>query len=299
MVTQEERLARITAWTKPSSPSEEIRQERAVRMVQDALSSTGHLDGAKYKVYAKGSYRNNTNVRADSDVDIAVELTECVYYESVDGAREIYRPTRYSGGWTPSTWRAAIGLALIEGLGSGVDTSGRVAIQIDEVPGSRPNTDVVPSFSFLKYTDEYYLESIRGACVFPSDGGQKIVNWPEQQLQNGIALNNDTNRRYKRLVRILKRAENELVKQDKIDPLPSYFMECLVYNGSPEAMKADSLDSAVPATYLSVFQRLRDAPERMVEPNEIKPLFGGGNKWSPKEGMILIAETLTLLGYID
>lgn len=71
----------------------------------------------------------------------------------------------------------------------------------------------------------------QGSCVFPSDGGAKIVNWPIQQLDNnGRAFNTRSGGRYKYFVRALKNAENTLVAEGSIDSLPSYFMECLVYN---------------------------------------------------------------------
>jgi tRNA nucleotidyltransferase (CCA-adding enzyme) len=42
-------------------------------MIREAVKEHSVFDGVDLDVYAKGSYANNTNVKADSDVDIAVQ----------------------------------------------------------------------------------------------------------------------------------------------------------------------------------------------------------------------------------
>lgn len=88
---------------------------------------------------------------------------------------------------------------------------------------------MVPAFPHLYYVTGDQASSFPGSCVFTKPG-DKIVNYPAQQLTNGRAKNNATGRRYKRFVRVLKNAENELARRGAVKPLPSYFMECLVYN---------------------------------------------------------------------
>lgn len=70
----------LAGWTGPSSATEQDKQDRTERMVKEAIASHESFEDCSLKVYAKGSYAN-TNVKADSDVDIAVECTECVYWE--------------------------------------------------------------------------------------------------------------------------------------------------------------------------------------------------------------------------
>lgn len=66
---------------QPSSSSEQDRQERAQRMIREAIETHAPFEGVAIDVYAKGSYANNTNVRLDSDVDIVVECRECMFYD--------------------------------------------------------------------------------------------------------------------------------------------------------------------------------------------------------------------------
>lgn len=78
-MTAADRQALLARWIKPSSESEKNRQDRAWRMVCDAIDAHPAFDGVDRRIYAKGSYPNNTNVARDSDVDIVVELHECNY----------------------------------------------------------------------------------------------------------------------------------------------------------------------------------------------------------------------------
>lgn len=67
---------KLAGWTGPSSTTEQDKQDRTERMIKEAIKSHTPFDSCSLKVYAKGSYANNTNVRANSDVDIAVQCTD-------------------------------------------------------------------------------------------------------------------------------------------------------------------------------------------------------------------------------
>ena len=64
-----DREALLSTWVKPSSDTEKDQQDRAERMVRDAIKGWPAFDGVDYEIYTKGSYPNNTNVKADSDVE--------------------------------------------------------------------------------------------------------------------------------------------------------------------------------------------------------------------------------------
>ena len=69
-MTPAEREELLSLWASPSSNSEKEQQDRAERMVRNAVESWPVFNTVKYRIYTKGSYPNNTNVRADSDVDV-------------------------------------------------------------------------------------------------------------------------------------------------------------------------------------------------------------------------------------
>ncbi|SDU16731.1 nucleotidyltransferase domain-containing protein [Jiangella alkaliphila] len=291
----------LSNWIQPSSANEQQQQERAERMVREAIDGSTAFSGSTLKIYTKGSYPNNTNVRRDSDVDVVVELQDCQYYEYLEGRSPAGRKhSPYVGPWTPATWRSAVRAALEAKFGKdSVDTSGTVAINVSAVPNSRPSADVVPSFAFIRYDDPAGITFHEGSCVFPTDGAQKIQNWPRQQLRNGRNLNDRSGRRYKEYVRALKNAENRLSADQVIKDLPSYFMECLVYNVPVATLKYGSLDDGFRETLAYLWENLDNgvAYADWVEPNELKWLFKGHQKWSVGDGKDLVMAAWNYLGY--
>ena len=300
-MTPTERANLLSAWIKPSSENEQVQQDRAERMVADAIRRHAAFDGYRgsIKVYAKGSYANNTNVRRDSDVDIVVENRDCSYYQYVgDFDPPTGVGTPYAGPWTPAKWRAEVEAAMRACFGSDVDTSGAVAIAISERPGSRPSIDVVPSFQYYEYyrADRSVFEV--GTKVFKKTGGS-IVNWPKQQLDNGRAKNISSGQRYKNYARALKNAENHLAKIGVIEALPSYLMECLAWNVPDSVLGQGDLDGGFRATLVWLWQHLGDeyVYEDWVEPNCRKYLFWSGQKWTLADAKQLVLETWKMLDY--
>ncbi|MEV0566739.1 nucleotidyltransferase [Dactylosporangium sp. NPDC050588] len=303
-MTLRDRTALLRQWIKPSSDSEQQRQDRAVRMIENAIKAHAEFSGTPIRVYAKGSYANKTNVRLDSDVDIVVENHDCQHF---DYHGDYERPARtgnpYEGKWTPEKWRKEVTRALQGYFGdSDVDASGEVALAISEVTGSRPSADVVPSFDYRRYDDPNRRLAHSGSKVFKKSGGE-VVNWPKQQLENGREKNGGwfgTGGRYKNYVRALKNAENALTRIGAIEPLPSYLMECLVWNVPNTVLTKSDLDRGFRATLQWLNENLdssRFDQESWEEPNQLKYLFGSHQKWTVTNARTLISATWTLLEY--
>jgi tRNA nucleotidyltransferase (CCA-adding enzyme) len=75
---------KLSGWIGPSSDTEKDKQDRTERMIREAIDSHEPFNDCSLKVFAKGSYANNTNVRTDSDVDIAVQCTDCQYWPNLE-----------------------------------------------------------------------------------------------------------------------------------------------------------------------------------------------------------------------
>jgi hypothetical protein len=295
---------KLNRYKEPSSPTEKEKQDRAERMVRDGVEAWQGFEGISLRYLPKGSYKNNTNVRTDSDVDIAV-IREGLYYYNTDLLRpEDAAPINA----VPSSSLPLLGIALrgelekalCEKFGSACDTTGNTAITVSENSG-RVSADVVPSFPYRLY---YYdslgqITFVEGTKTFRKDGSQ-IVNYPEQQYSNGVARNNATSRRYKFLVRILKRLENDLVTAGKIDELPSYFMECLVYrvpNSYFGSASATPLTDDLKAVLVYIFGSTDDGSAvSWYEPNEIKKLFESGQPWTMQDARNLTLQVWAHLG---
>lgn len=298
-MTSTQRAQLLSQWIKPSSDDEQTQQDRAERMVKDAVQAHDAFKSADLKVYAKGSYANNTNVRRDSDVDIVVQCGACVYFDYMPGHEPSSRVGHaYEGEWKPAKWRSEVMAAMVKAFGSpNVDASGKIALAIEAVPGSRPSIDVVPSFNYRLYNDAQNTTWREGSCVWPSSG-QKIVNWPAQQLANGRAKNTRTGGRYKNLARGLKNAENALVNEGAFEPKPSYLMECLAWNVKDATLKTGDLSAGFRATLVELWQGLdENGYSEWTEPNDIKYLFRSGQKWTVEDAKDVVLGTWRYLDY--
>jgi hypothetical protein len=289
----------LSQWIKPSSDDEKAQQDRAQRMVTDAVKGHEPLKSAALSVYAKGSYANNTNVRRDSDVDIVVQCQVCQYFDYMPG-QEPASPagSPYVGEWAPGKLRSEVSTALAKAFGaSNVDTSGKLALLIGAVPGSRPSIDVVPCFDYRLYNDPHRSSWRDGSCVWPSSG-PKIVNWPAQQLNNGRSKNTRTGGRYKYFARALKNAENVLVREGTIEAKASYLMECLAWNVTDATLQTGDLSAGFRATLAELWEGLdSNGCDRWTEPNDIKYLFRAGQKWAVDDAREVVLGTWRYLGY--
>lgn len=287
----------LAGWTGPASDTEQEKQERTERMVRDALASHASLKSCRYRVFAKGSYANNTNVRADSDVDIAVECQEAEYWDEARPGLRIPGPS-YVGEWTPSKFRLEVTAALRTAMPGQVDGSGTTAIRVRPTT-SRVAADIVPCFMYKLYVEGGV--SIRGTRIFRTDG-TTLVNYPEQHLEYGTAKNLRTGQAYKRVVRILKRTENALVERGLLRDVPSYFIECLAFNCPDDVYTGQTWTSITRQALQSVWNGLSgdepvNAALRWREANRIKFLFEPGQKWTRETGRKFVQAAWNHLGF--
>jgi hypothetical protein len=146
----------LSRWIKPSSEDEQVQQDRAQRMVTDAVKRHDTLKTASLHIYAKGSYANNTNVRRDSDVDIVVECQACQYFDYMPGqAPATALGTPYTGEWTPAKLRSEVTMALTNAFG---------ASSVSSASAARPSTSTCAPRSNCAPRAERALAPMHLAC---------------------------------------------------------------------------------------------------------------------------------------
>jgi len=274
----------LNGWTGPSSDTEKDKQDRTKRMIQEAVDAHGAFDDCRLSVYPKGSYANNTNVRVDSDVDIAVQCHNVEYWkEQTPGAHPPGAP--YTGVWTPEKLRSELVAALKTKFPGQVDVTGSTAIGVN-ASSARVDADVVPCFDF-----RYYFTSggrRPGTKIFPRSSSS-FENYPAQHLEQGKQKNTRTNTRFKKAVRIMKRVENAMVDAGVHREVPSFFIECLVYNCPDPVLKRSTWTGVVKGSLSHIWDELQGSEpdensQRWDEVNECKYLFFGRQKWTRADG---------------
>lgn len=279
--------ATLRRWVKPSSDAEEARRDRTEGEIRAALAAYPSLPNASIRVFVQGSYKNRTNVRLDYDVDIAVEYQEGEpaptvtpriastdkQFSAKDLSNEELGLTTV-GRFDPSGFKDHVEAAMVDAFGRSKAERSSKCIKIKNGSTTLP-ADVVPCFPMWRYDSP--LNCHRGIRIFPDDG-DTIDNFPEQHYANGCAKNDRTRRRYKRMVRALKRMQTHLLDNGIIDnEVPSFAIECLVYNVDDRFFGADDYVTDFHRVAEEIWYRTYDQ-ERCwdwLEVNELKYLFRG------------------------
>ena len=267
-------------WRKPPSDPEQARASAVREAITKAVKASEAIDSWHPRFVLHGSYGNNTNVRQNSDVDVAVVLKDlCIAnYEQAPGLNDQMMglaPKNYS----LAQLRADAEGALRNHFGTTRVQSKNKAIHIKET-GSHLEADVIACVEYRRYRPDGKYHS--GICFQTLDGKQ-IHGWPDQNLANGNAKTEATGRRYKRVVRILKRLTYEMADAGKPAPraMPGCLIEALCYNlpiaTYGHASYREDVREVVRKIYLDVKE---GRAKEWVEVNDLQYLFHAGQKWN-------------------
>ena len=276
---------------EPPSDNEDRKRDRTEEQIRAALRDCEALQGRRYRVFVKGSYANNTNVRLDYDVDIAVEyrglLLPDMMFDLSGRPKSDVGVVDSADPCTRADFKRDIRKALEDAFGSSAVSEGSIAFRVREGKTTLP-ADVVPCWEYRRYdriTPDGTPVFQEGSCVYPKNGSRK-VNYPQQQKDEGTAKNIRTGYRYKRLVRVMKKLHSRLVDADAIsEPLPSYLIECLVYNVSDDGFNKSTYRADARAVLAQIFNAtLSDRNwNDWIEVNELKYLFRGNHPWTREQ----------------
>jgi hypothetical protein len=294
--------ATLADWTGRASDAEDERYERTKREIRAALKG-GRLDDYSFHVYAKGSYPNHTNVVADSDVDIAVELTSIIQHEFIHEAKGLSLAdlglSPYAGGYSQPKFKDDVQTALEQHFGSAAVDRGNKAIHVRESSRSL-KADVVVCETLKSHA---HRDTTRAGIQIEPDRGPWIHNFPSQHYDEGIAKNNATARRYKRVVRILKRLENEMVDKGIIEVVPSFLIESLVWNVPSGHFNINPTWSERVRDIVAVMFVKTKGPEpaseseRWLEANNVKFLFHASQNWTREQANHFALQAWTYLDF--
>lgn len=268
--------ATLRLWGQGPSDTEKKMCENAERVVKDALNDAGVLDKYETGVFAQGSYRNSTNIPQESDVDICACCTSTFFTRLPDGCTERGHHGIVDSATKYSDFKNDVGKALSDRFGPSGCTRADKVFEVHE-NSYRIDAEVLPCFEYRYYTDDKQPDRYLSGIQFTSDSGKVRQNWPDFHIRNGIDKNNATGTKFKRLTRIVKRLGYELRDAKKIaDLLPSYLVECSVYNVPNEGFGHESFRSDLRAVLAEIFNQTLvagDSKEKWWEVNGFQLLF--------------------------
>jgi len=294
--------ATLDTWRKPPSGTEEQKISNAISMIKDAINSHDILKTKNIEFIVQGSYSNNTNIKLDSDIDVCAMLKDTFYSEYREGVTdENYGFTKGTNNY--SDYKKFIIEALQKKFGNENVKPGNKAIYI-ESNTYHLHSDLVPAFQFRNYRSETNNNSddyIEGIKFFTSDFTE-IVNYPKSHLKNGISKNDNTQRRFKRIVRLYKRIRNKMIE----DGIPvsgnihSFLLESLLWN-VPDTIfnNADSWNGTLRNTIISLYNstKTEESCKTWGEVSGKFYLFHSGRKWNREETNVFLVQMWDYLEY--
>lgn len=199
----------------------------------DAKATYANKD---FEVFLQGSYGNDTNIYAESDVDTVIRLDSIYGYDvSALPAEQLtaFQQAFSNATYTFDEFKTGVVTRLSNAFGKDDVTPGNKAIKI-KANGSRRSADVVACYQYRRYirfinvSNQEYVPGV----IFPTTSSGVIINYPKRHSDNCTAKHQATNKWFKPMVRIVKNMRSKLVDDGKIskDTAPSYYIEGMLWN---------------------------------------------------------------------
>ncbi len=244
--------------------------------IREALNAHNRLSQFKYEVFLQGSYKNDTNLGGDSDVDVVVRLSSKLKPAVADLTGERLQENG-SHKFVHRQWKSFRDEAL-KALRARFGTAAKSGRKTLKVPKGK-----IPADADLVVT----VSHRQGIGLYLPDERRWVVSFPQQHHERGLKKEKATNMRFKRTIRMFKAARNRLVEKKVLrkEDAPSYFIECLLYN-VPDSLFATKLAP----TYTGVLGWLKTAKLKDFKcQNGHVPLFGRGREqWTQEKSRVFV-----------
>ncbi|MEX3620628.1 nucleotidyltransferase [Paenibacillus glucanolyticus] len=244
--------------------------------IREVIENSPVLKDKAVEIYLQGSYKNSTNIRGDSDVDIVVQLNS-VFYKDISNLNAIekqnYESNSIAATYSWKDFKSDLIKILENYFGKSCVEVGNKSIKILPNNGRLP-ADVVPSAQYrryIRYTGNR-TDYVEGMCFWTSKENRLVVNYPKVHYDNGVSKNQKTNQMYKPLIRIFKNARTYMDERGLFDKsqAPGYFIEGLLYNVSNTSFR-----STYNPSMFEILNWLNQADfQKFVCQNEQTMLFG-------------------------
>lgn len=240
--------SQLDTWSHQGSITQSSNTYNTIKNALEA--STAPYAGKDFQVFLQGSYGNDTNIYAESDVDIVIQLNDCFHGDLsaiTEGEKAAYKAAFRAATYTCVDFKRDVQSVLTSQFGSAVRV-GDKAIAID-ANGARRKADVIAAIQFRRYSkfrstsDSSYVE---GIC-FLNAAGERIANYPKQHSANLTTKHQASSGWLKPMARVFKNMRSRMVDDGliKAGAAPSYYIEGLLYNVPNEKLTSSYQDCVV------------------------------------------------------
>lgn len=215
--------------------------------IKSALEdSDSSYNDKSFKVFLQGSYGNDTNIYAESDVDVVIRLDSIMKSDLSklpEEQKNAYHKAYAKATYTFDEFKQGVINQLVASFGERDVVAGNKAVKI-KASGSRRNADVVICYQYRRYLsfnnteDQEYVPGI----IFPTTTSGEIINYPKKHSEYCTTNHQTTGSMFKPMVRILKNMRSQMVEEGMLrdGAAPSYYLEGLFYNVPKEQYVSSS-----------------------------------------------------------
>lgn len=271
---------RINLWAREISETEEGKCQNALSQVSAAVRDAFGYD---VTILQQGSHRNRTNIRADSDVDIAVVHRRYYFPETSrlsPADKMLYEVKNPDATYSFETFKEDVHKAMSDALGVAAAVRKNKCIRVAGNT-NRVSADVVPTYEYKRFKTVDAVEA-EGIALKPDRGTGLITSFPEQHYTSGVAKNTATSRAFKAVVRVLKNARNDMIDNGMYpgDAMSSFFIECLVWNVPNEYFMGATWRDRARSVALQVWSDMQEPAkaDNYAEVSDLKWLFRGQSR---------------------
>ena len=201
----------LATWSRQGAVTTSKETHEAIRR---ALRRWDAIHDRNYEVYLQGSYKNSTNIRGSSDVDVVAQIND-LFHSNKDrlppNQRDAHDREYAAATYRLEHFRQDVLAALRNHFGSRHIVEGNKAITVAASSGRLP-ADVVVCAQFRHYSHFFSRQNqkwIEG-MTFWTRNPRQIINYPKPHYDNGVQKNDGCTRSYKAGVRMFKNARDNL-----------------------------------------------------------------------------------------
>ena len=275
--------AQFREWAKPPGKTEKDRCDNAASAIRNAIKASDKLRARGVSIFAQGSYRNNTNVRKDSDVDIGILCTDTFFHDPLPEGLTQEKLRFPDATYHYDQYKNEVEEALGNYFGRSAVKRGNKALDVHET-SYHVEADVAAFFEHRRYqANGTYLEGVE---LRTDKENRRVINWPEQHYENGVSKNKAAGTRFKSIVRVLKALSNEMTGQGVgAADVPGFFLECLAYNIPNDRFGNYTYSADVKAALVYLYENTntQEACAKWVEVSGLKWLFHETQKWTREQ----------------
>ncbi len=279
----------LDTWSHQGSITNSASTGNSVKNAIDTY--TGFPEGITFNVYLQGSYKNDTNVYGESDVDVVVELTSSFQ-------NNLTQDQKNSLGFTSSEYgyldfRNDVDDCLRAYYGANSLSFENKVIKINPTT-NRLDADVLVCSQYRLYFGVLNANTHHKGVVFTTRNTcQKIYNFPKKHSDNGTTKHQATNQWFKPTVRIFKNMRNHLVNNYGFQKsiAQSYFIECMLSNIPNNQFGTNFQTTIINChNYLS-----NNSKDNFMCLNGVRPLWGDTTEnWNQADADIFLEQLAQL-----